>query len=577
MLRRLSRTAWPHALVVLAALAIVVFEARRGGWPRTHENLRYLVLAEHFKEAFLAGQFWPRWLPEINGGYGYPTFVFYQPLFFFLMLPFRLVTGDPIVAAWLAIACALLIGALASYKLCARTGSRELGLFGAGLFLLAPYLYVNLLVRGDLSELLAMCLVPLALHFLRVVIDRWDAGDPTARPLAGLAITISAVLLAHPITGILSCPSLAMITLLGALRHRRIDGGLLLRVGLAGLAALALATPYWQPLVSLRPLVNLDAAFVDYYNPVRHTVHWKQFFAGSWGFGGSVVDSPDDKMPFVLGPLLFAAALTGVVVGWSHRFVRGAGVAVLLSIAVMTPALSVVWRLPVFSQMQFPWRMLSVVVGLLVACSSGWATNPAFDSKMASGRRIRIAVLLALALFAAGWRPEQFKWRERLPSARADVARLWREAPSDKKPHAGRNEFLPRTVKRLPAPRGKGPMVEAPPGVEVHPRAGHGPYDIAVEVAVSGPVELVINQLYFPGWQVELNGQSLDSAELEKNLREDGRIRVKLAQSPARQLVEAHYSRPPGLVFRVAGVALGIMLLLFTGWLDRRRARTVRS
>ena len=59
-------------------------------WPATHDTLRYGILLDHFTAAFREGILYPRWLPELMGGYGYPEFVFYQPGFFYLALPFDL-------------------------------------------------------------------------------------------------------------------------------------------------------------------------------------------------------------------------------------------------------------------------------------------------------------------------------------------------------------------------------------------------------------------------------------------------------------------------------------------------------
>ena len=294
ILERLSRPGgavrlaalWPHLVLILAVLALVLWKARDGNWPLSHEGLRYVIVGEHFRLALEGGQWWPRWLPDINGGYGYPTFVFYQALTFFLFVPFRWLTGDPVAGMWAAVGATLALGAIGSYKLCAWRGSQILGLFGGFLFLLTPYLYVEWLMRGDLSELLAMCLVPWSLYHLQVVLDCAASGEPSAGPLAGFALTTAAVLLAHPITGLLLAPALALITLAGVTRGLPLDRALLARIAVAGVAAVALTTPYWQPLVSLRGAVNMEAAFSGYFDPVKHTVHWQQLFGGPWGFTG---------------------------------------------------------------------------------------------------------------------------------------------------------------------------------------------------------------------------------------------------------------------------------------------------
>ena len=68
------------------------------GLPDSHEHLRYPVLTLHFQDAFESGIFYPRWMPDLAGGYGYPTFLFYQPAFFYLSLCFYYLTGSIVLA-----------------------------------------------------------------------------------------------------------------------------------------------------------------------------------------------------------------------------------------------------------------------------------------------------------------------------------------------------------------------------------------------------------------------------------------------------------------------------------------------
>ena len=404
----LARSVAPYALLALLPVLLVIWAGGDGSWPHTHEGFRYIALAEHFGQAFANGQWYPRWLPELNGGYGYPTFIYYQPLVFYLWLPFRVLAGDPALGMWLTIIFMLALGAMACYRLAAQTGGPILGLFAGVLFLLSPYVFVNWLARGDLSEMLALCLVPWALHFLRSADDAWLVRANLSRPLLGLAFTTAGIFMAHPISGLLFGPSLVVIAITLSLRGppQRIDPGLLGRLALAGLAAIGLATPYWHPLLTLKTEVNLGAAAGGYFDPTLHTVHWHQIFGGPWGFAGSAAGTAQDNMSFEVGGLQLAVALTGAVVGWQSRFVRGVFAALVLSIVAMTPTAAALWRLPVFEQMQFPWRMLSLIVGLQAALIVGWT----FTRVPATPPR-RLALLLGLLVLAVGWRPEQFTLR----------------------------------------------------------------------------------------------------------------------------------------------------------------------
>ena len=170
-------------VVVCAVLSLWIVSPiiATGSWFRTHDGRYYLYRLEHFHSAFDAGIWYPRWLPETYGRYGYPDFVFYQPGFFFLTLPFT----------WFADSETACICAIFSRSrpaqlvlICLRLWHpRWLSLCLAIVFLFSHYIAANLFVRGDFSELFAMLFCPWnALFLLRLTADvrsgqkpSWDA------------------------------------------------------------------------------------------------------------------------------------------------------------------------------------------------------------------------------------------------------------------------------------------------------------------------------------------------------------------------------------------------------------------
>ena len=53
-----------------------------GHFPHTHEAVRYPALLLHFQAALADGVIYPRWLPDLYAGYGYPTLSFISPFSF---------------------------------------------------------------------------------------------------------------------------------------------------------------------------------------------------------------------------------------------------------------------------------------------------------------------------------------------------------------------------------------------------------------------------------------------------------------------------------------------------------------
>jgi hypothetical protein len=115
--------------------------------------------------------------------------------------------------------------------------------------------------------------------------------------------------------------------------------------------------------------------------------------------------------------------------------------------------------------------------------------------------------------------------------------------------------------------------------VGIEALADSDPYRIhyRVDVPPSG-AEVWIQQLYFPGWHVEIDGRVVGDAALRRRLAPDGRMRLTLAGGQAREVL-AYYAGVPGQARLVlagcAGLAgLAVYLALPVGAPGRRRRKT---
>jgi hypothetical protein len=107
----LADRAFSYLVIGAAAFVTSSFLLPWNDWPNSQSGLRYAYLLDHFCDAFRHGMVYPRWLPNAFGGYGYPTFVYYQPGFFFWCLPLGLLLGDVPQAMYLSVLGLLVLGA----------------------------------------------------------------------------------------------------------------------------------------------------------------------------------------------------------------------------------------------------------------------------------------------------------------------------------------------------------------------------------------------------------------------------------------------------------------------------------
>ncbi|HET7770438.1 MAG TPA: 6-pyruvoyl-tetrahydropterin synthase-related protein, partial [Chloroflexota bacterium] len=187
----MSRLRTPSALGLAATLLLTVpfwlqwLDPRLNLWD-VDDSKNHLIRLYHLEWLIRNGVWYPRWVPELYLGYGYPLFNYYAPAFYYLTLALKAVTRTDFWDAFkLSGVFAVLLGASGMYALARTIWHRTLpAIFAALAFTYAPYVFaVNLYKRGDIPEALALALIPWLLH------ATWRVGGSVARaraaPLGG--------------------------------------------------------------------------------------------------------------------------------------------------------------------------------------------------------------------------------------------------------------------------------------------------------------------------------------------------------------------------------------------------------
>lgn len=555
---------------LIAAMAILVLMpvARTGNWMSTHENIRYVVLAEQFRTALEHGYFYPRWLPDLYAGYGYPVFCFYQPGFFFFVTLLSFLPTKTAYHFYIALWILLVVGAGGAYRLVEelvrRSGGspitqRVTGLFGGALFLLTPYLWVDLYVRGDLSELMALCLTPWPLYGMLRIAAR---ETPAEAPLGSMGsifftgMSLAAVVYAHPIVAMFLFPASFLLALSAGEKsgRRRFH----VHVALAFALGVLLSAPYWLPLAQLRSEVAFERAAAGYYQASEHVVLPSQLFSRTWNFGGSI-PGPGDSMSFQLGLVHFAIATAGAWLGRKDPVMRASYAVYVIYIVMMTAVATWLWRhAPLLKAVQFPWRLLSVTAVLQVTCAAGLA-------RLVNGhgmKRYYAPALAGLLVLGTVWHRDQMRINgvidlEREPTLR-DGEKGVRALPIVF--IAGTNEFLPKTVRDPSKLTVRSKMVRLDRPAQSFAYDDDNDFTIHRNFKLKTAAHLTINQFFFPGWYVEIDGKRVDDAELRRRLPPDGRIRVRLPAGAHE--IRAYYDGPPGWRWTSGFVVVGLVMVV---------------
>lgn len=577
--------------------------------PDAHDYFRYAVLSSHFQEVMAAGIWYPRWLPEFNGGYGYPEFVFYQPGYFFLNSLLAVLTDDLLWRQLLTLATLCLIGGLGAYRLARTFVDRLSALALVVLFQAAPYVHINLSERGDLSEWMVIQLSPWVLHWswcLLAPVQR-STMDLRGRALcwSGLTLVLAASFYSHPIAVLflpLVVALLGVLTLAGTGHQAPLAARLRSVFELAGalLLALALASPYWLPVAQLKPLVNAQAAAIGSFETWRNVV----------SLSGVLFGLPDPSASFshqaFLAAPFVALALSGAWQGRGHPLIRAAGVVYLVLFLAMLPTGRWFWHLYPFSLMQFPWRLAVFAPALQVLCTLGY-----WQGSMRHPVLRRLGWTLGLlALTWSVWKYHDFRalpvLGEPVAGAQLDCIKTY---PSLARPNTvvatlDFGEWLPARFAKNPPETAR--HTPASPACEAqlarhraalsgrlgfdpfsnpstlnwmttdsahwqgHPQPGHSPHALNYRFAGASPGVVVIQQIYLPGWSVHVNGVALAATAIEEQLLPDGRMQVRLAAGE--HTITARYDGPPGSTQRNAAIGLALLLAV-AYWLRRLRTQ----
>ena len=345
-----------HVLVLVLVMLVVGLPLVGGRVLAGHDIVTYLIYAQQTAANLGEGQLFPAWGGGFNAGYGSPALLFYPPLTSYVnAIP--VLVGIPVVFGVCGLALlAHLLSGLALFGWLRSTGLGRSALPAAVVYMVAPYRFVDLYLRSALSEHWAFVWPPLIL---------WVAASRRlSRPMqvALTALLVAALLLTNLPMAVLFGIALAFwFSSSRGLSNRRLP--IVIGVGL-GFAVAAFALVPQALSSSFFDTERYYGAEAGRFRPSANTL-----FSG--GFGVWDLNTLF-SLVLVLTCVLALAAYWSL--GRAERRDRGARLTILGAVAGVVIASGPVgpfWDvLPVFSKLQFPWRISAVMtlaVALLVA------------------------------------------------------------------------------------------------------------------------------------------------------------------------------------------------------------------
>lgn len=520
---------------------------------KAHDARHSVFFLVEFDAAIRDGAWWPRWTMDQALGYGYPLWLFYPPLSYYVAEAFHLLGLGFTAAVKATYLVGFLVAAWAMYTLVRRWWGPAAGLVASLAYTYAPYHLVDIYVRSALAEFMALAWFPLALLAFDELVARGGR-----RQVALAALAFAGMTLTHAVTAMTFVPLLAAMVLWHLVWMRRF---LIARAGQALAAALlggGLSAIFLVPMLLERSFIVQEQWMHGTYQYWQHFVYLHQFVSPSWGFQHSV-EGPGDGMSFQLGAVITVLAL-GATIAASARPERGRRQALFMAVATlvvllgMTSVAEPIWRsLPLLQLVQFPWRLLALAaVTLAILAGAAVAFLPDKDARASAGVIGLLLVVASLSYTVPQFTPITPEDESALAIIRFETEypdmvgmTAWTSAlPSDSPLVAQYREGRP--LERMVIVRGQGQVKTT--------RVGGA--SIEGWVQADGPVTVQFLTYWFPGWRVWLDGELIPS-------RPEGPYGLLTIDVPPGEHTVS--LRMGGTPARYAGTAISAVSLLLTG------------
>jgi hypothetical protein len=528
-------------ILILISTLVMIRNLWLPGIPNRGDMLMSIQRVFELADAWQFDIYYPRLGPNLNFNYTAPLFEFYPPLSSYVGLAFYGAGLSFIQASKATLALSILVAGLGMYffvrdlvRLRAAAGLAAIA------YLSAPYLMTDVFERGAVAETVALALLPWLFWSLRSLVyrgSRWHLW---------LSVGLTAgMILAHNGTAIFFVPAAGLHAALLAVRDRKWRGLLLL--GIAGVLGVGLSAFYWLPALAEVKFTRAEEYMLgDIKDVENNLLAWRHLVQPTWIFHYA------GETRFHFARWLAVLGAISIVTLPFHRPWLRSELALLALAGLATLFLQVenarfFWEsAPLVKFIQFSWRLYgltSFYAASLVGALMGW---PSLSTP------VRWAGALILSVFCIG---------VSIPNLKPDRLPLWYEIDEaniheldlferGRTGHALFSDYSPIGMKAtsggLTMPRIEGsaasPPLSSAPAIRVE---AESPFSLRLAVDAPASFPLRISRIFFPGWQVHVDGQRLPAtaggqfglvtAELPAGTYT---ATIRFEQTPVRQLAD---------------------------------------
>lgn len=547
-------------LILALILLISLFSMRslfHRGFYSSHDGEHQIIRLIHFVKGLKDGQIPVRWAgPPALNGFGYPLFIFTYRLPFYLATPFYLIgfsLTDSIKAVFIL---TYLFSGVAMYLAQRKIWQDRLAaLVGTILYLWVPWRFSAIFVRASLGSSVCYSLFPLFLWSLFSLQEKSSFKGT----LIGI-FSLAGLMLSHATFFFGALPFLMAMALFLIFKSQS-RKALTERYLLVFIVALGLSAFYWLPAIAEKKYTVVFHVFSGYYR--QHFVTLKQLLYSKWGYGLSHPGAERDEMAFQVGipqwlTILLSSGLL-IINYWRKKKIAQFSLLLIalfaLSIFLMTPTSDFVWVIVSFVyQYDFPFRLLGVAI-LLSSLLGGDLLKKLKEDRLFKIFRFPLAFfLISLALYANRnhLRVNEYTY---WPDAYYENLGASSSSYDEYRPEWVMIQYLPGRDEALTVEEGKAKINSQT--IRSHQQK--------FQIAVQEESLFRINTIYYPGWQLFVDGKKKEMrAPYKQGLSQ-------FSLSPGEYQVVFKFKRTGD---RIVAEIISLLTLVYLGYQVKQRKQS---
>lgn len=339
--------------LVSAAVMLPLWFTVTTRWPVSTDILFYATILQGFSSQLWSGEFYPRWLMDINGGLGAPIFLFYSPLPFYLLSLFewlQAVDAHGMGRIVLGMQLALVACGITCWRWLKRHAGDDAAQKGAVLYAGFPYVIILIYFSFPIGQLWALALYPFLLEAVH------DLMEKPARGLLKLSLGYALLFLTHLPSAVVFAA--VPIAYAGFLAGKKRIFSVLMIVAAAAWGA-AIAALYLLPAAANKIYVRSD-----------------EFISGKFAFAANFY-----HVQSAFGLMLVVLPLLGLYLELPRAMrqqpfapaLRFSFLVVAVCAYMLLPISDPVWKLlPVLPYLQFPYRFYNAMLPAVVLIAVFW-------------------------------------------------------------------------------------------------------------------------------------------------------------------------------------------------------------